>query len=298
MVRAWVTAVINPRPMVPALRPALSAVKLWLVPVVCASMLSTATVSGQDTGSPRDTNHVSKTFFTRHDAILTVSALAGTVFLSQYDERIERWAASSDVQGDQSRHDKVDAITHVNETPLTIAAILTYGVGRLGKWKNVTDIGLHVSEAMVLTDAVSEVIRGPIGRKRPRVAEGDAFVFQFWRGFTDFGNRAFPSLHSAAAFAMASSVTGEVWQRDPKAAKIVGPILYTAALVPGLTRIYLDQHWASDIASGAFVGSLLGAKVVHYAHSHRQSKLDRILSGAMILPNGSGGVLVTESVSW
>jgi len=259
-------------------------------------MLSTATLSGQS-NAPRDSSRVSKTFFTRHDAILTGVAIAGTVFISQYDERIERWAQSPHVQGDQSQHDVVDATTHVNETPLTIAALLTYGVGRIGGWKNVTDIGLHVSEAMVLTDVISETIRGPIGRKRPRVAEGDAFQFQFWRGFTDFGNRAFPSLHSAAAFAMASSVTGEVWERDPKAAKIVGPILYTAALIPGLTRIYLDQHWASDIASGAFVGSLLGAKVVHYAHSHRQSKLDRVLSGAMILPNGSGGVLVTGSLT-
>jgi hypothetical protein len=261
-------------------------------------MLRTANLSGQSPGTPRDSSHVSRTFFTRHDAILTVAAVAGTVFLSQYDERIARWAGSPDVQGDQTRHDRVDALTHVNETPLTIAAILTYGVGRLGRWKTVTDIGLHVTEAMVLTDVTSELIRGPIGRKRPRVANGDAFVFQFWRGFTDFGNRAFPSLHSAAAFAMASSVTGEMWERDPKAARIVGPVLYTAALVPGLTRIYLDQHWASDIASGAFVGSLLGAKVVHYAHSHNQSKLDRVLMGAMILPNGSGGVLVTESLAW
>ena len=258
-------------------------------------MLSTARLPGQN---PRDTNHVSRTFFTRHDAILTVAAVAGTVFISQYDERIERWARSPDIQGDQSRSDFVDGVTHVNETPLTIAAILTYGVGRLGRWNTVTDIGLHVTEAMVLTDVTSELIRGPIGRKRPRVAEGDAFVFQFWRGFTDFGNRAFPSLHSAAAFAMASSVTGEIWERDAKAARIAGPILYAAALIPGFSRIYLDQHWASDIASGAFVGSLLGAKVVHYAHSHRPSKLDRVLMGAMVLPNGSGGVLVTESLAW
>ena len=53
-----------------------------------------------------------------------------------------------------------------------------------------TDIGLHVTEAMVLTDITGELIRGPVGRKRPRVANGDAFVFQFER-FTNFENRAF-----------------------------------------------------------------------------------------------------------
>ena len=150
----------------------------------------------------------------------------------------------------QSRHDFVDALTHVNETPLTIAAILTYGIGRLGRWPTVTDIGIHATEAMVLTDVTSELIRGPIGRARPRISPDDAFKFEFGKGFTDFGNRAFPSLHSAAAFAMASVLTAEIHERNPKAAWIAGPVLYGAALIPGMTRIYLDQHWASDIARG------------------------------------------------
>ena len=201
------------------------------------------------------------------------------------------------VQGDQSRHDLVDGLTHVNETPLTIAAILTYGVGRLGRWSTVADIGLHATEAMVLTDVTSELIRGPIGRARPRISRDDPFKFQFGKGFTEFGNRAFPSLHSAAAFAMAAALTGEIHERNPTAAWIAGPMLYGAALVPGLTRIYLDQHWASDIASGAFVGTLFGAKVVRYAHTHRQTKLDRFLMGGMIAPNGSGGVVISGSFS-
>ena len=137
----------------------------------------------------------------------TGAAIVGTVAISQFDEKIARWAQSPGVQGDQSRHDYVDALTHVNETPLTIAAILTYGIGRLGRWPTVTDIGLHATEAMVLTDATSELIRGPLGRARPRISPDDAFKFEFGKGFTDFGYRAFPSLHSAAAFAMAAVVT-------------------------------------------------------------------------------------------
>lgn len=225
----------------------------------------------------------------------TGGAVVGTVFLSQFDERIARWARSPGVQDGQSRHDLVDALTHINETPLTIAAILTYGIGRLGRWNAVTDIGLHATEAMVLTDVTAELIRGPLGRARPRISQDNAFKFVFGKGFTDFGYRAFPSLHSAAAFSMAATVTAEIYERKPGAAWIVGPVLYTAALVPGFTRIYLDQHWASDVASGAFVGTFFGAKVVRYAHTHRPTKLDRFLMGAMIVPNGSGGVLVTGS---
>jgi len=259
------------------------------------AMLSASPVRAQEAGSRSDADRVDKTFFTRRDAILTGVAIVGTVALSAFDERIQRWAQSPHVQGGQSLRDLVDGLTHVNETPLTIAAILTYGVGRLGRWKTVTDIGLHTTEAMALTDVTSELIRGPIGRTRPRLSEGDAFKFEFGKGFTNFGNRAFPSLHSAAAFAMAASLTGEIHERNPGAAWVAGPLLYGAALVPGLTRIYLDQHWASDVASGAFVGTLLGAKVVHYAHTHRPSKLDRFLMGGMIAPSGSRGVLITGS---
>jgi membrane-associated phospholipid phosphatase len=262
-----------------------------------ASTLSTANLLAQDGRSPGDSNKVDRTFFTRRDAVWTGAAVLGTVALTQFDEKIERWAMSPRVQGGQSRRDLVDGLTHINETPLTIAAILTYGIGRLGRWSTVTDIGLHSMEAMVLTDVTSELIRGPVGRARPHVSEDDAFKFEFGKGFTEFGNRAFPSLHSAAAFAMAAAVTGEIHERKPAAAWIVGPVLYSAALIPGLTRIYLDQHWASDVASGAFVGTLFGAKVVRYAHSHRPTKLDRFLMGGMIVPNGSGGVLVTGSFS-
>jgi membrane-associated phospholipid phosphatase len=254
-----------------------------------------APLSAQDATALGDSSRIPKTFFTRRDAIWTGVAIVGTAAITQFDERIARWAQTPSVQGGSSRHDLVDALTHVNETPLTIGAILTYGIGRLGGWNAVTDIGLHMTEAMVLTDATSELIRGPVGRRRPRVSEDDAFRFDFGKGFTNFDNRAFPSLHSAAAFAMAAALTGEVHERRPSATWIAAPLLYGAALVPGMTRIYLNQHWASDIASGAFVGTLLGAKVVHYAHTHRRSKLDTFLMGAMIVPDGNGGVRVGAS---
>jgi membrane-associated phospholipid phosphatase len=71
--------------------------------------------------------------------------------------------------------------------------------------------------------------------------------------------------------------------------------LYGAAAVPGLTRMYLDQHWASDVVAGAFIGTLLGSRVVSYAHSHRRSKLDRILLGTTVAPDGHGGAALSFS---
>lgn len=235
-----------------------------------------------------DTGHVDKTFFTRRDLILTGFAVAGTLAIAPFDERIAHWAESPTVQGGTTRRSTVDWLTHINETPLTIGALATYGVGRLGRMKTVADIGLHVSQSLVLTDVISEVIRGPIGRSRPRVTNNDAFVFHFGGGFTHFDERSFPSLHSSSAFATAASLFGEIRERNPGATWYAGPLLFGAALVPGITRVYLDQHWASDIASGAFIGTLLGTKVVYYAHSHRRSKLDQFLLGATVAPLGNG----------
>jgi membrane-associated phospholipid phosphatase len=145
---------------------------------------------------------------------------------------------------------------------------------------------------MVLTVAVSEVIRIPVGRTRPRSSPDDQYDFHFGGGLSHFDERSFPSLHASAAFAAASVLSGELQLRNPGAAKYVAPVLYAAAAVPGLTRIYLDQHWASDIVSGAFVGVLLGSRVVKYAHSHDKNWFDRMLSSTTVVPNGDGGVLV------
>jgi membrane-associated phospholipid phosphatase len=245
--------------------------------------------------TPVDSGRVDKTFFTRRDAILTGVAIVGTAAVSIFDERIANWTRSSTVQGDQSRRDLFDNLTHLNETPLTLGAIATYGIGRLVRSETVADVGLHWTEAIVLNNVVSELIRGPLGRKRPRVST-NAFTFEFGGGFTKFEDRSFPSLHSSSAFATAAALVGEVHARKPELTWVVGPVLYSAALIPGITRMYLNQHWASDVVAGAFVGTLLGAKVVHYAHTHRRSKLDRVLLGTTIVPLDGGGMMVGMSL--
>jgi hypothetical protein len=243
----------------------------------------------------QDTLDRSHPFFTRHDLALAGIALAGSAAVSVFDERIARWTQSAGVQGSSSRHDLVEQLTRVNETPLTLAALATYGVGRLAHANTVADVGLHTSESLILTVAISELLRGPIGRARPRESPTNAFKFELGEGFTEFGNRSYPSMHAAAAFATATTLVGEIDARNPGATKYAAPLLYGAALVPGLTRMYLNQHWTSDIVAGAFVGTLLGGKVIHNAHHHPRTKLDRLLLGTTLVPDGRGNVLIGGS---
>ena len=240
-----------------------------------------------------------KTFFTRHDLLATGIAAAVTGGVMVFDKKIAKWTQTPNVQGSQSRHDAVKTLTRLNETPLTIASILTYGVGKVSHSKTTADVGLHWTEALLLTDVISQAIRGPLGRARPHVTQNDdynPFVFHPFKGFSNFGYRAFPSLHSAVGFATAAALVGEIRERDQSASRYWAVPLYTLAMVPGLTRMYLNQHWASDVISGAFIGQLIGSRVVHYAHTHNPNKIDRALLATSVTPDDYGRMLVTVDV--
>lgn len=274
---------------------------------LAAALLAPSFLEGQTVAPARDDAHtagvrtepdtapgrkVQKTFFVKRDLVASGIAVAGSAVVSAFDLRIAHWARSPGVQGDSSRHDLVDQLTRANETPMMLAALATYGVGRLAGLHTTADVGLHTLEAVVLTTGVSQIVRGSLGRTRPRASLEDPFVFKPFTGFKQFETRSYPSLHAAASFAAATALVGEIHERRPGAVKVAAPLLYTAAMVPPLTRIYLDQHWASDIAAGAFLGALLGSRVVSYAHSHRRTRLDRALLAVSAVPDGQGGVMV------
>lgn len=244
---------------------------------------------------PHPSDDTTKTFFVRRDLVYTGIALGTTAAVSVFDKRIAHWTQQSSIQGGSSRHQFVNDLTKVNETTLTGAAIITYGVGKIVHSNTTADVGLHTAEAVITTSVISQIIRGPLGRARPSVSPDDQYHFEAGKGFTQFNFRSFPSLHSATAFAAATAVSAEIHERNPQASWWVTPAAYTVAMIPGLTRMYLNQHWTSDIVAGAFVGSLLGGRVVHYAHTHNRNKLDRFLLGATVVPDGHGGTMVGMS---
>jgi membrane-associated phospholipid phosphatase len=275
---AWLAAPLGAQELAPQLQP------------------HTAAEADSTTPRPARAGRVQKTFFVRRDLAYSGVAIVTSAVVSHFDVRVAHWARGSTVQGDSSRKELVSTLTRLNETPLTIAAAATYGIGRLTHSATTADVGLHTFEALVLTTGVSEVIRGVLGRTRPRAAPNDQYDFDVGSGFTNFETRSYPSLHTAAAFATATALVGEIRERKPEALKYAAPLLYAGAMAPGLTRVYLDQHWASDIVAGAFLGALMGSRVVSYAHSHKRTRLDRMLLGVSAMPDGRGGALVMVNV--
>jgi membrane-associated phospholipid phosphatase len=212
---------------------------------------------------------VSKTLFTRRDARMAAGAVAVSVALSYFDPKIARFFSDTSLTHVRGGQPLADVFTHVNETTLTLAGIAAYGVGRLAKSPTITDVAFHTTEAIVAASLGSQIIRGPLGRSRPRIVNfEDQYDFHWFKGFGDIKYRAFPSIHSASGFAAATVLVEETRRRRPGSVRYVAPVLYGLALTPGLARMYLGQHWASDIFAGAFMGNLAGRKVVNYSHTH------------------------------
>ena len=227
--------------------------------------------------------------FRGRDITLLAGAFVISSELAHYDTKIARYTQSPAVQGDSGRLRLVKRLTKANETTLTAGALVGYGIGRLAHLEGVTDVSAHVGEALLITNVVSQAIRGPFGRARPYVThDAQNSDFHVGKGFTSYDYRSLPSLHAASAFAAASALTAELNERHSGATWPVGIALYTAASVPGLTRMYLDQHWASDVVMGGFLGAFIGHKVVVHAHANPRNRLDRILLGTTILPEGGG----------
>ncbi|MDQ2665635.1 MAG: phosphatase PAP2 family protein [Gemmatimonadota bacterium] len=247
---------------------------------------------------PADTlrsSNPNQQLFRGRDITLLVGAFVVSSEIAHFDTKVAHYTQSPSVQGDSGRLRLVKRLTKANETTLTAGALVAYGIGRLAHIPVLTDVSAHVGEALLITNVVSQAIRGPFGRARPYVTHDDQNSdFHVGKGFTSYDYRSLPSLHSASAFAAASALTAEINERHPGAAWPVGAVLYTAASIPGLTRMYLDQNWASDVVMGGFLGAFIGHKVVVHAHANPRNRLDRLLLGTTVVPEGGGAY----AVSW
>lgn len=154
-----------------------------------------------------------------------------------------------------------------------------YLTGRATSDRDLAELGLHTTEAILIADGITGVIKIAAGRARPRANPTTPYAFHFMGGLLGDPYRSFPSGHTTSAFATAAAATEEVGQLWPEKKGWVGIVLYSAAGLAGISRVYNNAHWASDVAVGAMIGSFTGWKVVRYAHDHPGNTVDRIFLG-------------------
>lgn len=249
-------------------------------------------VAAAQADSVRDTTHSQKQapFFTHKDLVMAGLFAGATILAAPFDRRA---AQVLQEPGNQTNRFLKNASTGVEAIASPGAYVIggsLYAVGRIGGYDRVADLGLHGTEAVLFAQGVTFMLKGTVGRGRPFLTSGkDPDDFHLGKGFSSADWTSFPSGHTSTAFAAAAAVTNETTRWWPHSTWIVGPLMYGGATAVGLSRMYHNKHWASDVALGAAIGTFSGRKVVQYQHGHQDNRLDRLLLRTSLVPDGHGG---------
>ena len=245
--------------------------KPFRVALVSVILAATAQAQVQDT-------ILKKTpLFTGKDAILLGAFTLGTALVAPIDMRVANRLQDSATQANRFLGRAATGFRLLGDPGSFVTGTGVYLIGRAGGNRRIAALGLHSVESILIADILGGGIKVLAGRQRPFVDVKNPYNFQLWRGFSGDRYRSFPSGHTITAFAFASTVTRESQFWWPHAAWAVGTVFYGGASLVGLSRIYNNQHWASDVMAGAAIGTIVGLKVVKYTHSHPGNRIDREL---------------------
>jgi len=245
-------------------------------------------VNAQLTVPSPDTAHGAP-LFTSRDIIRAVGFTGLTIAMFPLDRSIARRLTDERSKANRFLNGSSKGVELIADPGSIIIGSTLYLFGRFAHHPNIEDLGWHGTEAVLLGGGTAWVLKGLAGRARPFVT-GDttAHDFKFGGGFGNADRQSFPSGHTTAAFAAAAAVTSEAERMWPHHFWLVAPAMFGGASLVGLSRMYHDQHWASDVALGAAIGTFSGLKVVRYAHAHPQNFLDRAMLRADVSPTLEG----------
>jgi len=205
--------------------------------------------------------------FTRADPWILGGFIAGAAAIRPFDRQIANEIREPGAQNNRTAAHAAKVFNFLGSPGTLIGGVALYGVGRIGHFDRVADLGLHGTEAIVVSAGITYVIKGLAGRQRPSHAGvNDPDDFNFGGGFTSGGGTSFPSGHATAAFAAATVVTLETHRWWPKSTWYIAPVMFGGASMVGVARLYSNAHWASDVIMGAGIGTLTGLKVFRYNH--------------------------------
>lgn len=234
-------------------------------------------------------------FFGWRDAAIAVGFVGATIVLFQVDRHVAEQAQDEVTQANRFLRNVTKPAEALAWPGSLVIEGGLYALGRLTHHPRTAEVGWHSTEAIIVAVGATNVLKKLVGRARPYVS-GDPHDFKFGGGFAAGHDRSsFPSGHTTTAFAFAAAVASESrtkWPKEWWSAWLIPVGVYSGATVVGISRMYHNAHWASDVALGAAIGTFSGIKVIQYAHQHPDNRLDRIMLGTRVLPNAHGGMTV------
>jgi hypothetical protein len=269
------------------------------VSLVVAALVPSVAAGQQPISSPADTSHSQKQapFFTFGDVVLAGVFAGATVIAAPLDRHLALQLTAPGNQANRFLAKNTPRVETLTSPGAYIIGASLYTIGKIGGYDRLADLGWHGTESVLFAQGITWFFKGVVGRGRPFLSEGkDPDDFHFGKGFSSGDWSSFPSGHTSTAFAVAAAVTNETARWQPHAAWIVGPLMYVGATSVGLSRMYHNVHWGSDVAIGAAIGTFSGRKITQYAHGHPGNRLDHFILRTSVVPDGHGGLLLAYSL--
>lgn len=202
--------------------------------------------------------------------VLAITGLAlTTAFLIHNDEKIIREVKEFTLAHPGAKK-AGSCLSPLGSAPVDAALIGAFWLGgSLFKDKRLKETAVLSLRSLMHAILVSQVIKLICRRQRPDHEDG---VDGWFNSGTGVPYRSFTSGHTAQVWSIATVFSG-MYRDKP----LIPVISYTLAAFSGLSRITENEHWASDVLTGAVLGYAIGRMMVN---RHR--------SRVIILPEISG----------
>lgn len=135
-------------------------------------------------------------------------------------------------------------ITSTAEPICVAAPISMFAISLINKDQNLKKNSIKLAESIVITAAITEVVKLGINRDRPFVK----YPLDVFPNKIEETGKSMPSGHTAFAFTTATSI----YLAYPK--WYIAVPAFTWASAVGYSRLYLGQHYPTDVIMGAIVG--------------------------------------------
>lgn len=129
-----------------------------------------------------------------------------------------------------------------------------YLIGLILKKYKLRETGLLILESYVFSGLITLIMKSAFGRFRPYTNKGD-FAFYGWN-WANNDMFSYVSGHAAVSFALSTILASTTENYYLKT------FYYTLAVVTCVSRIYHNQHWLSDVVTGAISAYVISRVLV------------------------------------